>query len=439
MASNNDKKAFESHCRRCWISCWASTCGVHPLGGGSLTWMATLSAIVAVLLVAPAAWAAPKFKVIHAFGNTHDGAGTWGSLLLDKKGDLYGTTTGGGFFGWGTAFRLSPRSNGEWTETILHSFDRNGYDGYESTANLTFDAQGNLYGTTAYGGTYDAGTVFELVRGAGEWTEKILYSFGTLRNDGFEPYAGVVVSPTGSLFGTTPHDPGNVFELTPGSDGWSESVLDDFSRQRHDGNGPFAGVILDPDGNLYGTTEYGGVHNAGVVYELMPKAGGEWKERVLYDFCPAGPPNCRDGATPGVGVPAMDRSGNVYATTAGGGCCGGTIFKLVPHADGQWEHDVLYEFKGGNRGFGPGAGVVRDKAGNLYGTTIYGGKYGNGVVYELSPEKNGKWKYTVLHTFIYSDGAQPDANLILDDKGNLYGTAATGGEYGDGVAFELTP
>jgi uncharacterized repeat protein (TIGR03803 family) len=110
-------------------------------------------------------------------------------------------------------------------------------------------------------------------------------------------------------------------------------------------------------------------------------------------------------------------------------------------ADGRWKETVLYNFKGGASGYGPGAGVVRDNAGNLYGTTVYGGssQCDCGVVFELSPRKSGRWEYTVLHTFIGSDGAQPDANLILDDKGNLYGTAATGGAGGYGVAFELTP
>src|SRR5579863_8433675 len=122
----------------------------------------------------------------------------------------------------------------------------------------------------------------------------------------------------------------------------------------------------------------------------------------------------------------MDNSGELYGTTAVGGCCGGTVFRLSRLSHRRWTHTVLYEFKGGWRGEGPGAGVVLDKAGNLYGTTIYGGKYGCGVVYELSPLKNRRWRYTVLHTFTGFDGAQPDANLVLDKKGNLYGTAATG-------------
>ena len=395
--------------------------------------MVILSAVVSVSTVVPAALAAPKYKVLHAFGNGQDGAGTWGSLLLDGKGNLYGTTGGGGLYGYGTVFELTPKSNGEWGESILHDFDRDGQDGYGSTSDLVSGEGGSLYGTTTYGGAYGYGTVFEITSSLGGWSESVLFSFDV--TDGARPYGGVVIGQDGELYGTADI----VFELTRGSDGWTERVIDDFSRH-NDGNGPFAGVILNGKGNLYGTTKFGGKRcnsdsSCGTVYELSPLAGSGWKETVLFRF------DSYDGAWPGLGALAMDSSGNLYGTTAGGGCCGGTVFRLAPQTDGRRKETVLYDFKGGASGFEPGAGVVRDKAGNLYGTTVYGGspQCGCGVVYKLSPRKNGKWKYTVLHTFLGSDGAQPDANLILDDKGNLYGTAATGGAYFDGVVFEITP
>jgi uncharacterized repeat protein (TIGR03803 family) len=394
----------------------------------------TLTVVVATLMLPPAASAAPKYKILHAFGHGQDGAGAWGSLLFGAKGNLYGTTGGGGTYGYGTAFELMPESKGKWSESILHNFDRNGQDGYDSTGNLLFGGEGILYGTTTYGGAYDYGTVFELTSGSAGWTESLLFSFDV--TDGARPYAGVVMDKNGNLYGTA----GYVFELAPGAGGWTETVIYNFPNQG-DGNGPFAGVILDPRGNLYGTTRYGGSYNLGVVYELTPAEGGGWNEQVLHDFCSSGPPHCPDGGSPGVGALTMDPSGNIYGTTVGGGCCFGTVFRLTPQGDGTWKETILYNFKRGASGSGPGAGVVRDKAGNLYGTTIYGGSpnCGCGVVYKLSPKKNGKWKYTVLHTFIGSDGAQPDANLILDNKGNLYGTAATAGPYGAGVVFEVTP
>jgi uncharacterized repeat protein (TIGR03803 family) len=354
-------------------------------------------------------------------------------------------TTGGGLYGWGTAFELSPESNGKWNESILHSFNRNGKDGYESTANLTFDAAGNLFGTSAYGGSYDAGTVFEFSPSSDGWTENVLYSFGSHGNDSFEPYAGVAIDSAGNLYGTSRFSD---FEVQPGSNGWKESVIHDFTRRHGDGVYVYAGLMRDSAGTLYGTTEGGGAYNAGTVYELLPTLSGGWKERILYSFCPTGFP-CRDGVGPGLGVLATDDAGNLYGTTIAGGDaagCGGdascgVLYKLTRGSQGRWTESVLNNFRPGGTGHGPGAGVVRDAAGNLYGTTIYGGssQCGCGVVFKLAPQKNGTWKYTVLHTFIGYDGAQPDANLTLDSKGNLYGTTATGGAGGYGVAFELTP
>lgn len=216
-------------------------------------------------------------------------------------------------------------------------------------------------------------------------------------------------------------------------------MLHQFSGKHGDGYLPYAAPILDKQGNLFGTTEFGGVQcgssSCGVVYELSPEAGGRWKEHILHQF------HGKDGQFPGSGTLAMDALGNLYGTTVNGGTYLGVVFKLAPERGGRWKETVLYRFLQGISGSGPGGSVVRDKAGNLYGTTIYGGSPNCdcGVVYKLAPTKSGKWKYTVLHTFVGSDGAQPDANLILDDEGNLYGTAATGGQYGDGVAFELTP
>ncbi len=398
----------------------------------------TLLAATITLLLAPLVWAAPQYKVLHSFGG-NGGGGLWSSVTFGKDGNLYGATSGGGEYNQGVVFRLIPTESGYWLSTVLHSFPSSTHDGAGPNGGLIQDALGNWYGTTEGGGDYNAGTVFELGQGVGIWTESALYRFGSQNNDGGgDPHAGVVMDGNGNLYGTGPYggtyEGGTVYELTPGSGGWSETVLHEFDGNTGDGGRPFAGVILDSAGNLYGTTEGGGAHIYGTVYELQHASSG-WRERILHSF-PAFP---KDGHTPGWGNLAMDGAGSLYGTTAGGGCCGGIVYRLTPDAGGRWKYTILYEFRGGATGDEPGAGVVMDKAGVLYGTAIDGGYGGCGVVYKLAPSKGGKWKYTVLHTFTGEDGCQPDANLILDSKGNLYGTTATGGAGGYGVAFELTP
>jgi uncharacterized repeat protein (TIGR03803 family) len=340
----------------------------------------------------------------------------------------------------GTVFELTPNGDGTWSESTLHGFD--GSDGSGSMAGLIFDTAGNLYGTTETAGPEKYGTVFELApQSGGDWIESVLHGFDD--QTGCCPYAGVVMDGMGNLYGTA----GWAFELSPGSGGWNYNILHEFC-QGNDGCDSYAGVILDPAGNLYGTTSLGGGNNplcsggCGIVYQLTPGSGGNWNENILHRFGGFQ----HDGRKPSLGALTMDKSGNIYGATIGGGafsdrgCSCGTVFKLTPGSGGKWKETILHSFTLGPGGEGPGGAVVRDKAGNLHGTTIYGGSgCGCGVVYKLSPGSKGKWKYTVLHRFIGSDGAQPDANLILDRKGNLYGTTATGGAGGYGVAFKLTP
>jgi uncharacterized repeat protein (TIGR03803 family) len=314
---------------------------------------------------------------------------------------------------------------------------------------LIANTDGHLYGTTRGGGSYAYGTVFELTPASHGWSEKVLYSFGTNRHDGGEPYAGLVMDEADNLYGAAARGGGlnlggTVFELTPATGGWEEKVLHEFPQHHGDGGAAFAGVILDASENLYGTTEGGGsdrkcpTNGCGIAYELHRMPDGKWKETVLHEFGSFD----GDGIFPGVGALTMDPWGSLYGTTDVGGASGhGTVFRLTRLANGHWTEAILYNLTGGAKGDGPSAGVVVDKAGNLYGTTIAGGTASCdcGVVYKLAPGSNGKWKYTVLHTFTGYDGAQPDANLILDKKGNLYGTTAIGGAGGAGVAFELTP
>jgi uncharacterized repeat protein (TIGR03803 family) len=359
---------------------------------------------------------------MHSFSGGDDGEMLWGSLLLDPKGNVYGTTYYGGVNGGGTVFELTPGTGGKWSEKTLWSF--NGPDGNAPTAGLIFDISGNLYGTTGLGGAYASGAAFKLVpQGDGTWSESVIYNF----DQGPVTPNTVVMDPSGNLYGG---GGGYAYELSPGTDGWTLTVL------HSDVGGE---LIRDANGNLYGTTNHGGDGKCdagcGTVYKLHPKPDGAWQETILHDFT-AG----RDGAFPGRGALARDKSGNLYGTTEVGGDTGsGVIFRLKPGARGRWQETILYSIPGGKGGSGPVGGVVIGPGGILYGTTSAGGSTGCGVVYKLAPGAKDKWKYTVLHSLLGPDGCNPAANPILDSKGNLYGTTPAGGAYEVGVAFELTP
>jgi uncharacterized repeat protein (TIGR03803 family) len=269
------------------------------------------------------------------------------------------------------------------------------------------------------------------------WKLSVIRGFG--HNDqGDGPYGGVVTDPVGNLYGVG----GWAFELSPGSQGWREILLHSFDCQHGDGCGVLDHPILDAAGNLYGTTEHGGTSKncgggCGTVFELQHMPDGKWKETILHSFGSLG-----DGAFPGVGALILDSGGNLYGTTDIGRPNGyGTVFKLTLGSSGRWTETILHSFTQGKDGDHVSAGVVMDKEGNFYGTTIAGGssQCDCGVVYKLAPSSDGKWNYSVLHRFTGYGGAQPDANLILDDQGNLYGTTATGGANGGGVVFEVTP
>jgi len=403
----------------------------------------TVFVIAAALVLLPQALpASPKYRILHDFTGGGDGDGNSG-VSLDQQGNLYGLSLGGGTGscedGCGLVFQLVPQAHGKWTQNVLYDFQPGG-DGEYPSGTLAFDARGDIYGTTQYGGAHDGGTVFELKPHAGGWTETVLHSLCAAPGcgDGWLPRAGVVTDASGNLYGTA----GEVaFELSPGSGRWNETVLHRFDVRKGDGALPYAGLILDASGNLYGTTGYGGNQcgssTCGTVYELSPESGGKWKETILHRFR-----NSKaDGAWPGAGALSMDGEGNLYGTTTNGGCCGGVVYELTPQPDGRWKETILYDFLGGAEGWLPDAGVVMDKAGNLYGTTDGGGNAsGCGVLYKLAPTAKGKWKYTVLHTFGNGyDGCLPSGNLAIDSSGNLYGGTIFGGTSGNGVVFELTP
>jgi uncharacterized repeat protein (TIGR03803 family) len=364
-----------------------------------------LAALAMALMTPAGAGSASKYKVLHSFKGSPDAANPRAGLILDATGNLYGTTylggTGGGGNGYGTVFMMAPNGDGTWTESVLHSFM--GGDGSLSFAGLIFDAVGDLYGTTAYGGN-------------GSW--------------------------------------GVVFKLTPNSDGsWTESVLYSFTAGA-DGGLPSASLIFDGEGNLYGTTKMGGdltcnaPSGCGTVFKLTPQSDGSWKESVLHRFTGG-----TDGGIPSASL-IFDGAGNLYSTTVEGGdlsCSApygcGTVFKLTPQSDGSWKESVLHRF-GGPDGLGPAASVIFDGAGNLYGTTQLGGDstcvapYGCGTVFKLTPQSDGSWKESVLHVFLGRPARHPLGGLVLDGASNLYGTAndcASGIRHCHGVVFETTP
>jgi uncharacterized repeat protein (TIGR03803 family) len=272
------------------------------------------------------------------------------------------------------------------------------------------------------------GTVFELSPGSGGWDVTVLLNSGGLAN--------LILDHAGNLYGPF----GDTISELVKDDGWAENLLYRFCSkndgQHHclDGEWPFAGVTWGPDGSLYGTTVEYGVNGYGVAFRLTPQQDGTWKETVLHSF----PAFLHDGQKPYEGV-VLDQAGNVYGATAQGGgstnC--GVIFKLSPQASGKWKETILYNFPKVSQGCTANT-LAFDSQGNLWGTA-QGGTSGNGVVFELTPQQNGKWKYQVVHQFNWKDGSLPGAAVIFDGKGNLYGTTILGGAYGGGVVFELTP
>ncbi len=295
--------------------------------------------------------------------------------------------------GCGTVFRLQPPARaqanvlGSWTETVLYRFTGGNDGALPEAADLIFDQAGNLYGTTDAGGGSGCqggcGTVYKLTNSGGHWTESVLYSFA----------------------------------------------------QDNDGQQPYAGVIFDQSGNLYGPLANGGAHNQGAVFQLV-HSGSSWTEQLLYSFHGAS-----DGAYPYSRL-TMDPAGNLY----GNACCsgpgnGGTAFELTA---GTWNFTLLYALGQGNTGQGPEGAFIMDSSGNLYGTASSGGAYSFGAVFKLSPG-NGGWTYTPLHDFCAggyppcADGYTPTGNLAFDSAGNLYGATSNGGKYGGGVVWQITP
>jgi len=408
-------------------------------------WMMLFATLMLSILSVPASARnqparKPSYTVLHKFTGGEDGGNSFAGLLRDAQGNLYGTTCGGGAFGWGVVFKLDSLGK----ETVLHSFA--GGDGICPAGPLIQDSAGNFYGTTTQGGTpeggscrFGCGTVFKIDK-AGKYT--VLYAF-TGGTDGGNPADSLIRDSYGNLYGITYQggDPycsycGVVFKVDRHG---KETVLHAFGIRTGDGQEPSGGLVRDATGNLYGATSYGGASNWGTVFEL--DSSGE--ETVLYNFTGG-----TDGGEPN-GPLLRDEAGNLYGTASIGGdlsaSCAwglegcGVVFKLDAHGN----ETILYTFTGGKDQGTPNGGLLRDPAGNFYGTTgqiEHGcGTRGCAIVFKLSTDGT----LHVLHTFENSSGIEPFAGVIMDAAGNLYGTTLQGGSgcgtYGCGVAYKWAP
>jgi uncharacterized repeat protein (TIGR03803 family) len=403
--------------------------------------------------------------VLYSFFGGADGGSPSAALISDSAGNFYGVAESGGVTtgnctnnqGCGVIFELSPNGTGGWTETVLYTFTGEADGAFPDT--LLMDAAGNLYGVTASGGAvsnkdcspYGCGVVFELSPSSSGWTETVLYSFHF--TDGERP-TSLIQDPAGNFYGTTllggSASSGTVFRLSPGSTGWVQTVLYTFSG----GTGGYQpnGLVFGPAGSLYGTVAYGGAGDdpncgfagCGFVYKLAPGSGGGWHETTLYTFTGGA-----DGGVPNGLI--LDASGRLYGTTLYGGTspCGGKIgcgvvFRLISGVS-AWRESVIYAFTGTN-GRNPAANLAEDASGNLYGTTTVGGMNnsncnvsGCGVVFKLAPTSLGWYMPSTLLEFDSTDGSYPQSTPLLDSAGNLYGTTYLGGAGNFGTVFEIQP
>jgi uncharacterized repeat protein (TIGR03803 family) len=418
-------------------------------GIGGVAKMAALIAGALLITILIPKWTAraqqkgPTYTVLYSFSGP-DGAQPFASLIQDTAGNLYGTTLSGGTYNNGVVFKLSP----DGTETVLHHFT-GGADGATPFADLIQDSAGNLYGTATNGGASGSGTVFE-ISPTGAFT--VLHSFEG-GADGIGPQGRLIQDSTGNLFGATfaggASGYGVVFKLNPAG---QETLLYTFTGTT-DGGNPYAGLTRDNNGHFYGTATFGGPSSSFLCNGAHPACGVVFKlslegeERVLYQFL-----GQAGGGVPLGGV-IRGKTGDIYGTTQTGGAfnaseeCGkseppgcGVIFQLNPAG----KEKVLHTFsgpntctEGGSDGAFSAAGVIQDAAGNLYGTTVFGGSCNDaGMIFKLTPSG----EETQLYAFTGGvDGANPWAGLIQDSSSNLYGTASGGGSNGRGVVFKVTP
>jgi uncharacterized repeat protein (TIGR03803 family) len=407
---------------------------------------------LAFVLTGNANAAGPQFNTLYNFTGVADGGDPFSGLTFDSTGALYGTGEAGGNYdacdeggACGVVFKLTPSSNGgNWTESAIYEFQYQ--DPFPPSSNLVFGPNSTLYGATAGAST----ALYQLSEVNGVWNLNPIYQSGA-----YGAVGTPILDKQGNLYTTVEFtydaaptfNDGMVLEFAPQPDGsWTQTTLYAFTGG-NDGSGPAAGVIADSAGNLYGTTLSGGSNSqCGTVFELSPQGNGVWTETVLYAFTGS------DGCNPYAGV-ILDRKGNLYGTTyiGGVGPCNnqcGAVFELSPPTvqGGAWTESTLHQFTNTD-GANPFAGLAIDSTGALYGTTVRGGNgqceplgAGCGTVFELAPpsQPGGAWKH-VFFSFNGLDGASPYGNVLLDQsKRVLYGTTASGGVRGYGTVFQFT-
>ncbi|HEX4862066.1 MAG TPA: choice-of-anchor tandem repeat GloVer-containing protein [Rhizomicrobium sp.] len=439
------------------------------LGLRTLARALTLGLAVAGIAAFPGHVLAKGAVTLHAFcddnGQCKDGDTPIQGLTMDAAGNLYGATFQGGFQNSGVVFELTPVGDGTWKSHRLYSFcaQSDCTDGSNPESGVILDTSGDVYGTTAFGGAQNCGIAYELIPNAArtKWKEKNLFDFCTHAGqaDGEMPggrgltYAGAasgaLYDGTSPLYGITQfggnglQNGGNIgygvaFALTPKGRKWKETILRTFCSEDGstctDGGDPFASLLADASGNLYGTLVTGGANGGGVAYEI---AAGTHAYTVLYDFCAQA--NCTDGKNPRAEL-VFDGTGALIGNTSTGGANNfGAVYKIVPNgADSQ--ESVLYSFCNGSGcpdGAAPISAVALGSSGELYGTALAGG-FGEGVIYELSGGTE-KVLYNFCSKAICKDGLMPSGGILLDTTGDLLFETEQGGTHSHGAAFLLKP
>jgi uncharacterized repeat protein (TIGR03803 family) len=387
-----------------------------------------------------------------------DGWSPWGPAVPDGAGNWYGNATLGGDKHKGTIYRMT-LSGKKWTYTRLYSFcaESKCTDGASPQAGLIIDTAGNLYGTASQGGKDDNGVVYELEKNGAGWNYKVLYTFcrHTGCADGSDPFdavltysgaaSGLPYDGTSTLYGTTyagGKNAGVLFTLKPSGGNWTYKVIHTFCAKTNctDGGTPNMGVMVDSSGDLIGAAPGGGKYNGGVVYELKPNGGG-WTYGILHSFCAQKTTTCSGGNDPN-GVPIADGAGNLYGTAhMGGANAQGTVYELVP--DGaKWKLTTLHTFCGETNctdGGTPYATLAMDAAGDLLGTSYFGGDLGMGTVFKLSGVSHKKFTRLVSFGNAGTPGGYPAGGLQLDPSGAFYGNTEQGGANDKGVFYKLVP